>query len=678
MRVSDIPSTEFRSESGAAEKRGFRTPLRSHEGRLNILVVSCVYPPETVTSAETSAQLAEGLVREGHRVTVLAPIRTRSGKRLRSELHRSLPGEEAGGYQLLRTFSMPAPRFGLLSKFLENISFGFSSFWRAWRLKPDVIYSNTWPLFASGLIALYAMIRRIPLVVSVQDIHPESALHVKKLRAAGLLVSVLRRLDAWIALRSSALVTISDRFAEFYRSNRRVPAAKVHVVPNWMDEKSVVPGERMGPFRRRRGISEETFLAMYVGSLGVVSDWATVLSAASTLKEVPGIRFVLAGGGSQRAMCEEDARARGLENVSFVYPLKAEEFNEVQAAADLLLLPTRSGGALTSVPSKLIAYLLAARPVLAAVDPESDTQAFMQEARCGVCIPPANPEAMADAILKLRKDPESASVMGSNGRKYAEKRFSRSACVPDLIRLLESVRGKRTAEADPPAGDRSGAARPPGSGEDARRRAPAEEPDADGFRIVPMAPEHVSAAVRVHLRSFPGFFLTFLGPRFLALFYSELLRDHGHVAFVALDRSSSVSGLAVGVTRPSGFYRRLIMHRLLSFLLNSFPAAMRRPTVIPRLLRALRTPKDSKKLTGQALLMSMAVRPDVQSRGLGRRLLARFVDQLRVLGVESVCLTTDRDGNEPANQFYRRAGFSTSSVHQTPEGRWLNEYFLKL
>jgi glycosyltransferase involved in cell wall biosynthesis len=153
---------------------------------------------------------------------------------------------------------------------------------------------------------------------------------------------------------------------------------------------------------------------------------------------LPDVLFIIAGDGSCRKACEDLAQKYGLSNLRFFYPLPKEEFSDVQAAADLTILPTRKSGSLTSVPSKLIAYMLSGRPVLATVDEESDTARIIREARCGVCVAPEDPNAIAKAIRKSLQMPDELTRMGQQARSYAIQNFSSKVCLPKLISILES------------------------------------------------------------------------------------------------------------------------------------------------------------------------------------------------------------------------------------------------
>lgn len=197
------------------------------------------------------------------------------------------------------------------------------------------------------------------------------------------------------------------------------------------------------------------------------------------------------------------------------------------------------------------------------------------------------------------------------------------------------------------------------------------------MRIRPAERGDLDAITRVHLWSFPGFFLSCLGPRFLRLFYAEILASDDGVLVVA-EQDGAVVGLAAGTTMQAGFYRALLRRRLFGFAFAALPAAVRRPAIVPRLLRAFRRPAESASASSAACLMSLAVDPSAGGRGVGAQLVAAFCGELRRRGSRDVCLTTDAAGNDDVNRFYRRNGFRIAQRLTTPEGRVLNEYVMNL
>lgn len=188
----------------------------------------------------------------------------------------------------------------------------------------------------------------------------------------------------------------------------------------------------------------------------------------------------------------------------------------------------------------------------------------------------------------------------------------------------------------------------------------------------PLAPEDVVRSVEIHLLAFPGFFLSFLGPRFLRLFYGEAIAL-GEIAFAG-EVDGKVAGFVMGSTRPGGFYKLLLRRRLVGFALAAAPAVLRRPGIALRVGRALAKPGEAVRSEGTATLMSIAVDPGVQGVGLGKGLVLAFIEEAARRGASKVDLTTDRDANERTNAFYRSLGFRVARELTTPEGRVMNEY----
>jgi ribosomal protein S18 acetylase RimI-like enzyme len=194
--------------------------------------------------------------------------------------------------------------------------------------------------------------------------------------------------------------------------------------------------------------------------------------------------------------------------------------------------------------------------------------------------------------------------------------------------------------------------------------------------ILPLARRHITEAVRLHMRAFPGFFLTFMGSRFLAEFYRAFLSEPTAVAVIAENDAGCVCGAAVGALNPAGFFKRLLLRRWWAFCLTGMTAVVRQPAIVPRLFRAVRYRGESPPGEPRALLSSIAVAPEAQGKGVGRLLVERWVAEARARGARGCFLTTDADNNEAVNAFYRKLGWTVESTHTTPEGRRMNRYVL--
>jgi ribosomal protein S18 acetylase RimI-like enzyme len=193
-----------------------------------------------------------------------------------------------------------------------------------------------------------------------------------------------------------------------------------------------------------------------------------------------------------------------------------------------------------------------------------------------------------------------------------------------------------------------------------------------------MTPADAERVVETHLSSFPGFFLSELGPAFLGRYYRAVCSDQSGIALVGLDENGRVAGFAAGTSNPRGFYTRLLKKQWLKFAAASLPAVMKNPLIIPRLLKALNHPGENPAGPEVAGLYSIGVAPGGQRQGLGRRLAGEFLKEAKARGCRQVFLTTDRDHNQRVNDFYRGIGFSLKRTFETAQGRGMNEYWLDL
>ncbi|MEI8195122.1 MAG: N-acetyltransferase [Phycisphaerae bacterium] len=189
----------------------------------------------------------------------------------------------------------------------------------------------------------------------------------------------------------------------------------------------------------------------------------------------------------------------------------------------------------------------------------------------------------------------------------------------------------------------------------------------------------VTAIVAVHIQSFPDFFLTFLGGRFLRELYRGVIDDASGIVCV-VENKDHLLGFVAGTAEPAGLYRRLLIKRWWRFGWASAGAAIKKPSIIPRLLRALRKPSEESpsREGNSALIMSIAVSPSAQGQGIGRLLVQAFCSASSERNAEKITLSTDKVNNEATNAFYRQLGFTLVNQYCTPEKREMNEYFLKL
>lgn len=407
---------------------------------MKITILSCVFPPEPIVAGRAAHDVARELIARGHQVTAVTPFPNRPSGRLYAGFRRAPFRTEAdSGLRIVRCFSILSQSSSMLSRMAENVSFGVtSSLALLFGRKPAVMYMNSWPIFASAMAAAVARLRGIPTVVSLQDIYPESLLSQRR-RGGKLIAGVLLALDRFVVRGAAAVVAISDSFAEHYLRTRGVEPARMHMVPNWLPAEGTE--ERAGAAeacRERNGIPRDAFLLAYGGNVGVSATVETVIEAFRLLQDLPDVHLLIAGEGASLDNCIRLAAEIAPDRIHFEHPWK--DTMGVLHAADVVVLSTKAAQTIASVPSKLISYLLSARPVIAMALPGSDTLATVERSGAGRIVQPDDPPAVAGAIREMRRlSAAERQQMGRAGRAWAMANVTREVLLPRLAGIVESA-----------------------------------------------------------------------------------------------------------------------------------------------------------------------------------------------------------------------------------------------
>ena len=183
----------------------------------------------------------------------------------------------------------------------------------------------------------------------------------------------------------------------------------------------------------------------------------------------------------------------------------------------------------------------------------------------------------------------------------------------------------------------------------------------------------IKSIVDIHLATFEGFFLTFMGKGFLKQMYTSYILHDNSGIYAAFDGEKVVGFLAWSADM-SGLYKYMLKHRLLQFAWYSIGAFLRKPNVFIRLLRAFLKPKEAERDEKYIELASIGVRPDYKSCGIGSELIETLKLDTDFSVYSYITLETDAINNTAANRFYVKNMFLIEREFKTREGRLMYEY----
>jgi colanic acid biosynthesis glycosyl transferase WcaI len=373
-------------------------------------------------------QLACRLAGAGHEVTVVAPFPSRPEGRLHEGYYRSLRKIEVNGngYRLIRCATwLIGQRRRTIDRLLENFTFGLSATWAAWReARPNAMIVETWPLFGVTFPALLARWWRIPFLYYVKDVYPEAAEMTAFISDNGLVARFCRFWDRRLCMASRKVIVISESMRDLMAHSRGLSNDRFAVIPDWIDPEEFVPQPIDNSWRREQNIPNGTFVAMFGGTLGHVSGVEILVEVARLLRERREISIVCIGEGIRKREMIDQSCSLGLKNICFLPFQPRERIAEVQGAANVTVLTMRPGYSDASIPSKLISYLAAGRPVVCAAPGGSAVSRIVSQSGAGVVVNPGDPTALARAISDLFHCPADTERMGRAARAYFEGHFT--------------------------------------------------------------------------------------------------------------------------------------------------------------------------------------------------------------------------------------------------------------
>ncbi len=300
---------------------------------------------------------------------------------------------------------------------------------------PDVIYCIIPPLPLGLASEFIGLLKRAPVVVNVQDIYPDIAVALGILRNR-YAISIFRSMERFIYRHAKAIVVISEGFKENLL-NKGVNQNKVHIVPNWADPNVIRPISRKNLFREELGVGNR-FTLIYSGTLSHNSNLEPMIEAADILKNEP-FAFVLIGEGVKKATLMQMSKRKRLTNVQFLPFQPLETYSQVLAAADMNLVTLNTQASFASVPSKLYKAMASGRPIMAVTVEGNEIHRLMTQAQCGLCVPPDNGPALAQALKNAVTAPDRLVQWGNNARNYLLRHFSRDNCVTQIENILLQI-----------------------------------------------------------------------------------------------------------------------------------------------------------------------------------------------------------------------------------------------
>jgi len=387
----------------------------SNPRRPRLLVLNQYYWPGIEATAHLLTELCEALATT-HDVTVITGAA------------RGLPRrQERNGVKIVRVRSTAYDRAHLPGRAMNYLSYALGVVWKAMlSRRPDLVVCMTDPPFVGSIAHLVAARFRAPLLVVMQDVFPEIAVKLGRLRNP-VVVRALRLLVDPSLRSADRVVAIGDTMKRRLEE-KGVRSGRIRVIPNWVDVDQVRPAGRQNPWAREHRLLKR-FVVMHSGNVGHAQDLDTLIRACTFLRDLDNLAVRIIGGGARREELVQLARRLSAEKVRFMAWQPYELRSLSISSADIHVVGLARGLAGYVVPSRLYGVLATGRPVIAAAEAESETAQLVASVGCGVVVPPGDPFALARAIRAAHDGEFDLAQMGKRAREYAESEADRAIAI---------------------------------------------------------------------------------------------------------------------------------------------------------------------------------------------------------------------------------------------------------
>lgn len=403
---------------------------------MKILIVSQYFWPENFRINS----LADELSKRGNEVKVLTGLPNYPEGKLYEDFKKN--SKSFNKFKNVRIIRVPIIPRGQnkYSLMLNYISFVLSGcIFGSWKLrneKFDLIFTfQTSPIFVGLVSVLISKFRKIPHVMWVLDLWPETLEAVGVLKAKWKL-ELVRKIVLFIYKRCDIIFVQSKGFFDNI-SKYQLKNKKIIYFPAWADteiiDKECLPAKEIK-------INKSVFTIIFAGNIGIAQDFISIIKATKILKlKKIKFRLIIIGEGRMKKWLKNEIEKNKLED--FVMLLKKYDLERMPSFfmhANALLVSLSDNKLFEmTIPGKIQSYLAAGIPIIGIINGEGAR--VIKDAKAGFTCNSGDYKKLAQIIIKMTKF-KNLKVLGDNGKKFANLHFNKSKLIENLNNELYDLK----------------------------------------------------------------------------------------------------------------------------------------------------------------------------------------------------------------------------------------------
>jgi len=400
---------------------------------MRILFLTDNFPPETNAPATRTYEHCLKWVKMGYKVTVITCFPNfPKGKVFEGYTNKLYQKEDIDGIRVIRVWTYISENNGFVKRIIDYVSFAVTSFLFGLFLKTDLIIATSPQFFTAISGRMLSVFKRIPWVMEVRDLWPDSIAAVGSMNKNSKAFIILKKIEHHLYLSASKIVVVTDSFKKYIIKEHQITPEKVGVFKNGVLISNFKKPKLNDVMTLKESLDlQNKIIISYIGTHGLAHGLKFILESISKISN-PNLHFLFIGDGAEKQNLIKYSKTLNSKNFTFLESVTKSEIPLYIEISDFSLVNLKKSDEFKNViPSKIFENIAMYKPILLGVEGES--KELIDDYEVGVCFEPENKESFLNSLYDIQKlDRESFKV---NCNKMLAD-FDRNNIAENLIKFI--------------------------------------------------------------------------------------------------------------------------------------------------------------------------------------------------------------------------------------------------
>ena len=403
---------------------------------MKILFLTDNFYPERNAPAKRTHEHAVEWLKLNHSVSVITGVPNfPNGKVFDGYRNKIFQTESKDGVLIYRVWTFITANKGFLLRILDYTSFMFTSFIAGLFIKKHDIVIATSPQFLTVISGwLISIFKRIPFVLEIRDLWPESIVAVGAMNKNSFFIKQLYRLSHFFYKKADVIVCVTNSFKKEL-INLNIDGNKIVVIENGIDVNKIIqPNKTKDQIMTQYNFNNNDFIISFIGTIGMAHGLDVIVDSAKKNNNT-NIKFLIIGDGADKERIVHRIENERINNVTILNSINWQEIININQIISINLIHLIKSNTFTKViPSKIFESMAMKKPIILGVDGES--RQILENIRCGYFMIPEDADSLIENINKMQSDQDLLNSMGENGYNVVINRYNRAKLSNKMITFI--------------------------------------------------------------------------------------------------------------------------------------------------------------------------------------------------------------------------------------------------